>query len=200
MALPITIIYPAFGSQLDADRGFVGFPMLDEIQRALPDTITEAGLSAANVTFRAWWVTQPELAKSLKLGSVKGELLPQLLFSLPDPNATDGGLIVVAKLVKSQITPSNIRLMLETVQRLKQKTSAAGKQVFYDPSLQLPIDEIGYNPASAPGGWLIGINATTYKIQLSRYGQMVSNFFTDRFPFILLAVGGLLILTREHKK
>lgn len=200
MAKPITIIYPAFGSQNDADKDFAGFPMLDETRQMLPGAAADAEFPTADLKFRTWWVTDSNLAKSLALGDISGRQLPQLLFTTPDPNGTGGELLVLAKLVKGQITRQNIATMLKTVGRLKKKTNPDGKQGFYDPTLQIPLSSIGFNPASAPGGWLIGLNPTTYKVELSRYGQQLEEFLGGKLPlFLLLGIGALILLSKDDK-
>lgn len=204
MAKPITIIYPAFGSQEDANNGFAGFPMLEETRSVIPGAAEDAEFPKAELSFKAWWVTQPELASALSLGDIESSsLLPQLLFATPDPNGNGSELLVLAKLVKGQINRHNIALMLKTVGRLKQKADATGQQGFYDPTLQVPLPNIGYNPAHAPGGWLIGLNATTYKVELSRYGQMLgelSNFLKKNWTLILVGVAGAILLSKNDRK
>lgn len=200
MAKPIIVLYPAYGSQQDADKNFEGFPKLAEIKNVLPGAASDAEFPKADLSLKTWWVTQPELAKSLALGSVDGELLPQILFATPVPGT--GEVLVLAKLVREQITRQNIAIMLKTVGRLKKKVDEAGKQGFYDPTLQIPLPNIGFNPAAAPGGWLIGLNSSSYKVELSRYGQMLSeatNFFTKNLPLLIMGGIGLILLSRRNE-
>lgn len=76
--------------------------------------------------------------------------MPQLLFATPDPNGKAGELFVLAKLVQEQITRDNMAIMLKAVGRLKKKFDAGtGGQMFYDPTLQIPLPNIGFNPANA---------------------------------------------------
>ena len=200
MAKPIIVIYPAYGSQQDADNNFEGFPKLAETRDVLTSAAADADFPTDQLSLKTWWVTQPDLAASLALGSTEGELLPQLLFATDDPNGNAGDIIVLAKLVREQINRKNIAIMLATVLRLEKKVDETGKQGFYDPTLQVPLPPIGYNPAGAPGGWLLGINASTYKVELSRYGQMLSDFANSigkALPLILLGLGVLLVTRRK---
>ena len=203
MATPITIIFPAYVSQEDVDNGFVNLPDYVAVRDTLPDAVQDAGLSADTVKLQRYPMGYEDVETRLKLrpedGGYDKLYLPQLLFATPDPNKS-GAVVVLAKLVKGQINRKNIALMLKVCDRLKKKTDAAGgRQSFYDPTLHSPIS-IGFNPADAPGGWLIGLNATTYNVELSRYGQQVEDFFKSLGNILPYVLGGLLLLAVTNSK
>lgn len=60
MAKPIIVVYPAFGSQTDADNGSAGFPKIDVVKKQLPNAVKDAEFPPADVSLKTWWVTQPE--------------------------------------------------------------------------------------------------------------------------------------------
>lgn len=204
MAKPIHVIFPAYVSQNDIDNGFENVPGYAGVKDSLPGAIAAAGVPEDQVVLKRYPMGYEEIEKRLKLrpasGAADESYLPQLLFATTDPNK-ENGVVVLGKLVKGQITSDNIAILLKTVWRMQVKQDANGKQGFYDPTLHFPVS-IGFNPTDAPGGWLIGLNATTYSVELSRYGQMLDDFVSGLkkwwVPLAILA--GAVILSNSKKR
>lgn len=151
----------------------------------------------------------PDVDERLSLTSVGIAKTPQMVFTAIDPTTaghfTDGGgnFIALAKLVQGQITRKNMEIMLKTIRDLKPRTDPdTGKVVFYDPSFRLfPNASIGFNPANAPGGNMIGLGLYE-NLTLDRVGQIVDkilDILKKALPFIVVG-GAVLYISRRRKR
>ena len=176
-------------------------PRFVAVQEAFALAMADAGISSSDGSGISTYRYGVNAGYDKKLGLSGIAEIPQILFATPDPSRNDNSVVFLAKLVNKQINRKNIELMLKTVRSLSYKIDpTTGEVSFYDPTFRLFGDTgFGFNPASAPGGSLIGLGLQE-RLTLNRTGQVIDNIISlvkKLFPFL---VAGALYYGFQEKK